>query len=127
MRVGGRFRFGHTRRERPSPWCDQSATPHSQKAAKDGAPSVWFAEGWATRRSGTVSAVREATSRKAREMAHPKLFRSMSKNRSALYFAVKVAHPPPPVVSVDIKKTNPRSTSPLKCPTRSPHSHGVDQ
>src|SRR6266852_6897957 len=66
-------------------------------------------------------------SRKARAMAHPQLFRSMSKNRSALYFAVKVAHPPPPVVSVDIKKTNPRSTSPLKCPTRSPHSHGVDQ
>src|SRR5258708_6102956 len=45
MRVGGRFRFGHTRRERPSPWCGQSATHPSQKAAKDGAPSVWFAIG----------------------------------------------------------------------------------
>jgi hypothetical protein len=38
----GRFRFGHTRRERRSPWCDQSATHPSQKAAKDGAPTVWF-------------------------------------------------------------------------------------
>jgi len=45
MRVGGRFRFGHTRRERPSPWCDQSATHPSQKAAKDGAPTVWFGIG----------------------------------------------------------------------------------
>ena len=38
MRVGGRFRFGHTRRERQSPWCDQSATHPSQKAR----------EGWGT-------------------------------------------------------------------------------
>src|SRR6266849_6746216 len=45
MRVGGRFRFGHTRRERRSPWCDESATHPSQKAAKDGAPTVWFAIG----------------------------------------------------------------------------------
>ena len=42
MRVGGRFRFGHMRRERRSPWCDQSATHPSQKAAKDGAPTVWL-------------------------------------------------------------------------------------
>jgi hypothetical protein len=34
-----------TRRERRSPWYDQSATHPSQKAAKDGAPTVWFAIG----------------------------------------------------------------------------------
>jgi hypothetical protein len=38
MRVGGRFRSGHTRRERRSPWCDQSATHPSRKAR----------EGWGT-------------------------------------------------------------------------------
>jgi hypothetical protein len=41
-----------------------------------------------------VSAVRQATSRKAREVAHPQLFRSMFKDKPALYFPVKVAHPP---------------------------------
>src|ERR1700732_3392140 len=35
-----------------------------------------------------------ATSRKAREGAHPQLFRLMLKDKPALYFAVKVAHPP---------------------------------
>src|SRR5271157_345845 len=49
MRGGGRFRFGHRRRERRSPLCDQSATHPSQEAAKDGAPTVWVSsEGWAT-------------------------------------------------------------------------------
>jgi hypothetical protein len=51
----------------------------------------------------TVSAVRQAPlpaiaqgrlSRKAREGAHPQLFRAMLKDKSALYFGVKVAHPP---------------------------------
>jgi hypothetical protein len=46
------------------------------------------------KRSRTVSAVRQATSRKAREVAHPQLFRSMLKDKPALYFHVKVAHPP---------------------------------
>jgi hypothetical protein len=32
-------------------------------------------------------------SRKAREVAHPRLFRSMLKDKPALYFPVKVAHP----------------------------------
>jgi hypothetical protein len=41
-----------------------------------------------------VSAVRKATSRKAREVAHPQLFRLMIKDKSLLYFAVKVAHRP---------------------------------
>src|ERR1700675_2955138 len=45
MKVGGRFRFGYTRRERRSPWRDPSATHPSQKAAKDEAPTVWFAIG----------------------------------------------------------------------------------
>src|SRR5467141_1431504 len=45
MRFGERFRFANTRRERRSPWCDQSATHPSQKAAKDGAPTVWLAIG----------------------------------------------------------------------------------
>ena len=36
MRVGGGFRFGHTRRERQGPWCDQSAT-HCRGCA-DGRP-----------------------------------------------------------------------------------------
>ncbi len=35
-----------------------------------------------------------ATSRKAREVAHPQLFRSMLKDKPALYFPVEVAHPP---------------------------------
>jgi hypothetical protein len=34
------FRFGRTRREKQSPWCDQPATHPSQKAAKDGAPTA---------------------------------------------------------------------------------------
>ncbi len=38
--------------------------------------------------------VRQATSRKAREVAHPQLLRSMLKDKPALYFPVKVAHPP---------------------------------
>jgi hypothetical protein len=41
-----------------------------------------------------VSAVRQAPSRKAREGAHPQLSRAMLKNKLALYFPVKVAHPP---------------------------------
>src|ERR1019366_2618430 len=41
-----------------------------------------------------VSAVRQATSRKAREVAHPQLFRSMFRDKPALYFSVEVAHPP---------------------------------
>src|SRR6266436_8510655 len=45
MRVGGRFRLANTRRERRSLWCDQSVTHPSQKAAKDGAPTVWFVIG----------------------------------------------------------------------------------
>ncbi len=45
VRVGRRFRFANTRRERRSPWCVQSATHPSQKAAKDGAPTVWSAIG----------------------------------------------------------------------------------
>jgi hypothetical protein len=40
-----------------------------------------------------VSAVRQAPSRKAREVAHPQLSRAMLKDKPALYFAVKVAHP----------------------------------
>jgi hypothetical protein len=42
----------------------------------------------------TMSAVRRATSRKAREVAHPLFFQSTSKDKPALYFPVKVAHPP---------------------------------
>ena len=51
----------------------------------------------------TVSAVRQALLRlslragfleKQREGAHPQLFRAMLKDKSALYFGVKVAHPP---------------------------------
>jgi hypothetical protein len=45
------------------------------------------------KRSRTVAAVRKATSRKAREMAHPQLFRSLLKDKPALYFAIRVAHP----------------------------------
>jgi hypothetical protein len=41
-----------------------------------------------------VAAVREATSQKAREVAHPQLFRSMLEDKPALYFPVRVAHPP---------------------------------
>ena len=33
-------------------------------------------------------------SRKAREVAHPRLFRWMFKDKPALYFPVKVAYPP---------------------------------
>jgi hypothetical protein len=40
------------------------------------------------------SAARQATSRKTREVAHPQLFRSMLKDKPALYLPVKVAHPP---------------------------------
>jgi hypothetical protein len=48
------------------------------------------------REAALESAVWQATSRKPREMAHPpRLFRSMLKNKPALYF-VKVAHPPMP-------------------------------
>jgi hypothetical protein len=39
--------------------------------------------------------VRRATSQKAREVAHPQLFQSTSKDKPALYFPVKGAHPPP--------------------------------
>jgi hypothetical protein len=45
-----------------------------------------------------MSAVRRATSRKAREVAHPQFFRSTSKDKPALYFPVIVAHPPNPEV-----------------------------
>ena len=41
-----------------------------------------------------MSAAREATSRKAREVAHPQLFRAMFKDKPALYFPRKVARPP---------------------------------
>jgi hypothetical protein len=41
-----------------------------------------------------VSAVREATSQKAREVAHPQSFRSTFKDKPALYFPRNVAHPP---------------------------------
>jgi hypothetical protein len=41
-----------------------------------------------------VSAVRQAPSRKAREVAHPQLFRATLKDKPALYFAVKGAYPP---------------------------------
>jgi hypothetical protein len=41
-----------------------------------------------------VAAVREATSQKAREVAHPQLFRSTFRDRPALYFPRDVAHPP---------------------------------
>jgi hypothetical protein len=41
-----------------------------------------------------MSAVREAPSRKAREGAHPQLFRYTFKDKPGLYFRVKVAHPP---------------------------------
>jgi hypothetical protein len=41
-----------------------------------------------------VSAVRQATSRKAREVAHTQLLRLMFREKPALYFPVKVAHPP---------------------------------
>src|ERR1019366_7275334 len=44
--------------------------------------------------SRTMSAARQATSRKAREVAHPQLFRCAFKGKPGLYFAVKVAHPP---------------------------------
>jgi len=36
-----------------------------------------------------VSAVRQATSQKAREVAHPQLFRSMLKDKPALYSPLK--------------------------------------
>lgn len=39
-------------------------------------------------------AARQATSRKAREAAHPELFRYTFKGRPGLYFPVQVAHPP---------------------------------
>jgi hypothetical protein len=41
-----------------------------------------------------MSAVREAPSRKAREGAHPQLFRYTFKDKPGLYFRVKVVHPP---------------------------------
>ena len=41
-----------------------------------------------------ASAKQGKLSRKAREVAHPQLFRSMSKDKPALYFLVKVARPP---------------------------------
>jgi hypothetical protein len=41
-----------------------------------------------------VSAVRQAPSRKAREGAHPQLFRAMLKDKPALYFPDKVGQPP---------------------------------
>src|ERR1035437_10111410 len=41
-----------------------------------------------------MSAVQRAPSRKAREVAHPQLFRSMLKKKPALYFPTKVTHPP---------------------------------
>src|ERR1039458_6360230 len=41
-----------------------------------------------------ASAKQGRLSRKAREVAHPQLFRSMFKDKSGLYFPVKVAHPP---------------------------------
>jgi len=42
----------------------------------------------------TVTAVRQAPSRKAREVAHPQLFRPMLKDKPGLYLPVNVAHPP---------------------------------
>src|SRR5271157_688165 len=61
-----------------------------------GIPRLENRDTWGTRvkRSRTVSAVRQATSRKAREVAYPQLFRSMFKDKPALYSPVKVAHPP---------------------------------
>jgi len=47
------------------------------------------------------------TSRKAREVSHPQLFRSTLTDKPALYFPRNVAHPP-----------DPRYSSPLKWPTR---------
>src|SRR5260370_40827474 len=45
--------------------------------------------------AGPPSAIAQGRlSRKAREGAHPQLFRAMLKDKSALYFGVKVAHPP---------------------------------
>ncbi len=53
----------------------------------------------------------QATSRKAREMAHPPVVSlDVPKNKPALYFAVKVAHPPdvvhPPISQPDLEPTN---------------------
>ena len=41
-----------------------------------------------------MSSVQKATSRKTREGAHPQLSRARLKDKPALYFAVKLAHPP---------------------------------
>src|SRR6202795_575049 len=46
------------------PWCDQSAARPSQKAAKDGAPTVWFAIGrlgHPPRRKGADTVISSAT------------------------------------------------------------------
>src|SRR5450759_267249 len=55
-----------------------------------------------------------ATSRKAREVAHPQLFRSMLQDKPALYFLVKVAHPPRKKFSMYVG-----------CPTDHPNWHVI--
>src|SRR6202158_600643 len=46
--------------------------------------------------SGRCRRFGRAPSRKARERAHPRLFRSMLKDKPALCLRVKMAHPPAP-------------------------------
>jgi hypothetical protein len=69
-----------------APWALPFAPPYNIRFIIPGGPAV--------RRSQRVSAVWRATSRKAREVAHPQLFRPMLKDKPALYFPVRVAHPP---------------------------------
>jgi hypothetical protein len=45
-------------------------------------------------RAPKLRAVRQATSQKAREVAHPQLFRVNVKKQPALHFPFDVAHPP---------------------------------
>jgi len=66
MRVGERFRFGRTRRERRSLLCRLHCLPPFAKTAKDGAATV----GLCRRKAGPAPSKRP-TSRKAREVGHP--------------------------------------------------------
>ena len=56
--------------------------------------SAHFAEGCRLLLGPSSAFAQGRLSRKAREGAHPQLFRAMLKDKPALYFAVKVAHPP---------------------------------
>ncbi len=79
--------FGHTRRERQGPTCDQSG---SQPCAKD-------AQGWGTLgavvRAGRAPVSDSHFSKGARSGA-PSAFRPQFKDKPALYFPRNVARPP---------------------------------